>query len=426
MRPLARIPTSSLQPLASRRGTSWIAAILVVLLGSAVGIAGGTFLAVWLPAMRATHTGLGDFFADAFHGERYVRILMIGEDDTAKKNKNGNGLSDTLVVMALDTETKDVRALSIPRDTRVEIPEHGTCKINSAHVYGGPQLTKQVVQDMLGVQIEYYIKTNTHGLRGMVDLVGGVYIKIDRNMHYVDHHGGLFIDLKAGPEKQLLNGKQAEGFVRFRHDLHGDSGYDIVNGKKIAAGRIVRQQIFMRALANRILSLPSKRERARVLETAYNQRYIVSDLNMKDWDGLSDFFKDLKPEQMKMAVLPGRPGMVGSGSYWLPDTKELAQVVNETLLFREPNPRVEVLNGSGVAGAAKKVADQLTQAGFEVTRMDNAPKSDYYQSQVITRKGKTEPVMRIAKLVGCDEIVEDGASHKGADVTVIVGRNLAN
>jgi hypothetical protein len=127
-----------------------------------------------------------------------------------------------------------------------------------------------------------------------------------------------------------------------------------------------------------------------------------------------------------MAVLPGRPGMVGSGSYWLPDTKELAQVVNEALLFREPNPKVEVLNGSGVAGAAKKVADQLTQAGFEVTRTDNAPKSDYYQSQVITRKGKTEPVMRIAKLVGSDLVIEDGTARKGADVTVIVGKNLAN
>jgi hypothetical protein len=66
--------------------------------------------------------------------------------------------------------------------------------------------------------------------------------------------------------------------------------------------------------------------------------------------------------------------------------KQLAQVVDVTLLFREPNPKVEVLNGSGVAGAAKKVADQLAEAGYEVTRTVNAPKSDYYQSQVITRK----------------------------------------
>ena len=402
-----------------------MAVVLVVLLGAAVGIAAGTYLAVWLPTMKATHTSFGDFLAGAFGGQRYVRILMIGEDDTAKRNKNGNGLSDTLVVLALDTETKDVRALSIPRDTRVEIPNRGTCKINSAHVFGGPKLTKQVVQDLLGVPIEYYVKTNTHGLRGMVDLVGGVYIKIDKDMHYVDKHGGLYIDLKASPNKQLLNGKQAEGYVRFRHDAHGDSGYDIVNGKKVPAGRIVRQQIFMRALANRILSLPTKRERARVLETAYNRGYVVSDLNMKDWDGLADFFKDFKPEKMQMEILPGRPGMVGGVSYWLPDTKQLAQVVNVALLFKEPNPKVEVLNGSGVAGAAKRIARQLEEAGYEVTRTDVAPKSDYYQSQVITRKGKTEPVMRLARLIGSPLIIEDGTPGKEPDVTVIVGKREA-
>ncbi|MCX8053086.1 MAG: LCP family protein [Armatimonadetes bacterium] len=408
------------------KGTSWVAAMLVILLGSAVGIAAGTFLAVWLPTMKATHTTFGDFLTGAFGGQRYVRILMIGEDDTARRSKNGNGLSDTLVVLALDTQTKEIRALSIPRDTRVEIPGHGICKINSAHVYGGPQLTKQVVQDLLGVPIEKYVKTNTHGLRGIVDLVGGVYIKVDKDMHYVDRHGGLYINLKASPEKQLLNGKQAEGYVRFRHDKYGDSGYEIINGKKVPAGRIARQQIFLRALANRILSLPTKRERARVLETAYNRGYVVSDLNMKDWDGLADFFKDIKPENITMEVLPGRPGMIGRVSYWLPDTKQLAQVVSVTLLFQEPNPKVEVLNGSGVAGAAKKIADQLIDAGYEVTRTDNAPKSDYYQSQIITRKGKTEAVMRLAKLIGCDLIIEDGAQKKsGPDVTVIVGKRNA-
>ncbi len=195
---MGRTLTSRFQLPASKRGTSWAAAILVVLMGSAVGILAGTYLAVWLPTMKATNTGIDDLFRSAIHGERYVRILMIGEDDTARRRKNGNGLSDTLVVVALDTETKDVRALSIPRDTLVEIPNHGTCKINAAHVYGGPQLTKQVVQDLLGVPIEYYIKTNTHGLRGMVDLVGGVYIKIDKNMRYTDRRGGLYINLNAG------------------------------------------------------------------------------------------------------------------------------------------------------------------------------------------------------------------------------------
>ncbi len=405
------------------KGISWKIAVAVILLGSAIGVALGTFLAVWLPTMKATGTDLVDVFGSAFHGQRYVRILMIGEDDTAIRNKNARGLSDTLVIVALDTQTKEIRAISIPRDTRVEIPGHGYCKINAAHAFGGPQLTKQVVENILGVPIDYYIKTNTRGLRGLVDLLGGVYIKIEKDMYYVDRRGGLYINLKAKPEKQLLNGRQAEGYVRFRHDAFGDSGYRIVKGRKVPAGRIVRQQIFMRALANRILSLPTKRERARVLQTAYERGYIVSDLNLKDWDQLADLIKDFKPEEMKMAILPGRPGNIGGVSYWLPDFTEARQVIAEMLLFQEPNPTVEVLNGSGVPGAARKIAEKLAEAGYQVMRTDNAPKSDYYQSMIITHKGKTEPVMRLAELVGCNLIIEDGTPPKGADVTIIVGKS---
>jgi LCP family protein required for cell wall assembly len=407
------------------RGTSWVAVILVILLGSVVGIASGTFLAVYMPAIME-HGGVGQVWTEVFGGKEQVRILMIGEDDTAKRNSNGHGLSDTLVVMAINTRTKEIRGISIPRDTRVEIPNHGVCKINSAHVYGGPELTKQVVQNLLGVPIDYYIKTNTRGLRGMVDLVGGVYIKIDKDMHYVDRRGGLYINLKAGPEKQLLNGRQAEGYVRFRHDRIGDSGYEIINGKKVAAGRTARQQIFMRALANRILSMPSKRDRIRFLQTAYERGYIESNLTLKDWDALADYFKDIKPEEIAMDVLPGAPGNIGGVSYWLVDYDEAARVIATNMRF-EDSASVEVLNGSGVAGVAARVAERLRQAGFEVTRTDNADSSDYKHSCIIAHRKKTEPAERIARLLNCDRdsITYDVNSKGDADITVIVGKNYS-
>jgi LCP family protein required for cell wall assembly len=407
--------------------TSWVAVVIVILLGSVTGIAGGTFLAWWLPLARATHTGFGDLFSGPFGGKRYVRVLMIGEDDTAKSRKNGNGLSDTLVVVAIDTQTKEIRAISIPRDTQVEIPGHGVRKVNAAHVYGGPKLTRQVIQDLLGVNIDYYIKTNTKGLRGLVDLVGGVYIKVDKDMRYTDRRGGLYINLKASPNKQLLNGRQAEGFVRFRHDAFGDSGYRIVDGKKVNAGRIVRQQMFMRALANRILSLPTRRERAKVMQTAYERKYVVSDLNMVDWDGLADFFKDIKPEDIVMDVLPGSPGNEHGVSYWIPDHEAIRDLVAINLRFegtpgQQVMAKVEVLNGSGIAGAATRVADKLKSAGFNVTRTSNADKFDYTRCCILAKQCKSEPVQRLAKLLRCNDIRED-TLHDGIDATVIVGRD---
>lgn len=404
------------------RGTSWLTVFLVIILGSALGIAGGTYLATMLPGGK-NGLGLGNPF-NPWGGKTYVRILMMGEDNTGGEEL---GLTDTLVVVGLNTETKEVRAISIPRDTRVEIPGHGTQKINAAHRFGGPELTKEVVEDLLHVKIDNYVKTSTKGLRGLVDLVGGVYIKIDKDMRYTDRRGGLYINLKAGPEKQLLDGDQAEQYVRFRHDRFGDSGVKEIeeDGQKVYAGRIVRQQIFVRALANRILSMPSKRDRAKVLSEAYEKQYIVSDLNMSNWDSFADFFKDIKPEEMVMEVLPGSPGMVGGGSYWIPDEEDLIQAVNRTLLFQAlpaESAKVEVLNGSGISGAAGKIADKLKEAGYEVTRTDNADSFDYDKCCIIARNGKTEPVQRLAELLHCDVKEEDITGD--ADVTVIVGRNF--
>jgi len=278
------------------------------------------------------------------------------------------------------------------------------------------------------VDIDNYIDMDTSGLRGLVDLVGGVYIVIDKDMHYTDRHQNLHIDLRASPQKQLLNGKLAEEYVRFRHDRIGDSGWDMVNGKKVPAGRTVRQQYFMRALANRILSLPTKRERANVLSEAYAKQYIVSDLQLADWNGLADFMKDIKPEKMIMTLLPGAPQNIHGASYWVPDYDKIREVVAKNMYFQGgpdvESASVEVLNGSGISGAAIKVADRLKQAGFAVTRTSNAPNFSYSRCQIINHKGKAAPAQRIAKLLNCDDVREEAAAD-GADFTVIVGRDFA-
>lgn len=418
------------------RGTSWWLILIVIVMGAAVGIVGGTYLAYH--GMSVPKISIGNIL-NPFEGERYVRILMLGEDNTAKGRKNGHGLSDTLVVMAIDTQTKEVRAISIPRDTQVEIPGHGTCKINSANVYGGPECAKQVISDLLGVPIQYYVATNTSGLRGLVDMAGGVYVIIDENMNYVDRHGGLYIHFRASKEKQLLNGEQAEEYVRFRHDRVGDSGFRMKDGKRVPAGRTVRQQKFMRALANRIMSL-QRNERAEFLSRAVEKGYLESNLDMSQWKELAEFLVGVDPDKMVMSVLPGSPGNEHGASYWIVDTEQLPTVVQQNMLF-EPLPtqttntpekqpevpaNVEVLNGSGIRGAARKVADKLRTEGLEIKHMGNAPSSDYVDCCIITRKGKISQVDKISKLLGCSDIREESASPGKPDITVIIGSNYGS
>ena len=415
------------------RNTSWLLIILVVVIGSAVGIVGGTLLAT----MKIMPGGISfrEIFQKPFGGQRYVRILMVGEDNTGRGRKAGHGLSDTLVVMAIDTQTKEVRAVSIPRDTMVEVPGHGTCKINAANVHGGPELARSTVQSILGLdgtdnKIDYYIATTTEGLRGMVNMLGGVYIAVDENMHYVDHRGHLNINLTASKVKQLLNGDEAEQYVRFRHDTWGDSGYRIVDGKKIPAGRIVRQQKFMRALANRVIGMPNRDDRLNFLTNAQEKGYIVSDLKINDWKDLMTILSTFNPEKMNMAVLPGAPGNIHSASYWIPDLAKIPEVVASNLLFQgagtmggddQPNPKIEVLNGTSVKGVAAQVADKLRTAGMDVERFANAPRTDYTDCCIITRKGRVAQVNRIAQMLGCRDIQEQSATPGKPDITVIVG-----
>ena len=412
-----------------RKKPSLAAILAVVIVASVLGVLGGLYIA-GLPSI----VSIGDIFRPCILTSKpIVRILMLGEDKTGSKKTGRHGLSDTLVVLAINNQTnpKQIRAISIPRDTRVEIHGHGICKINSANAFGCPELSKEVIQNILGVDIDYYLATSTEGLRGLVDMVGGVYIVVDENMNYDDRHQNLHIHLKAGPEKQLLKGLDAEGYVRFRHDRVGDSGWKIVDGKKVAAGRIARQQYFMRALANRILALPTRRERADVLSKAYEKGYILSDLKLKDWGALAEFMKDVDPDKMGMAVLPGEPGMKGHASYWMPDDAKIPEVVAKQMRFEggtdeDLSASVEVLNGCGVVGAAGSVAEKLQKAGFQVTKQGNAPGFTYDRCRVITRKGNTPGVQRIASLLKCTDIREESKGKGLPDVTVIVGRDYSD
>src|SRR5713101_4370660 len=86
-----------------------------------------------------------------------VNILVLGEGDPGHA---GVGLTDTMMVVSLDTKAKRVAQISVPRDLRVNIPGYGSGKINEANADGGVTLAEQVVANTLGIPINYYVKTD--------------------------------------------------------------------------------------------------------------------------------------------------------------------------------------------------------------------------------------------------------------------------
>ncbi len=143
-------------------------------------------------------------------------VLLLGSDA-----RPGEKVGNTDTIMVAHVSPERIAILSIPRDTRVEIPGKGTQKINSAARYGGPELTAAVVSDLIGVDVDKYVLVRWEGFIKIVDILGGVTVDVPKDMYYDSGDGEEYIiDLKKG--KQRLNGRQALAFARFRNEALGD------------------------------------------------------------------------------------------------------------------------------------------------------------------------------------------------------------
>lgn len=134
-------------------------------------------------------TSVKQITSPPFEGRDVIKVLIIGEDNTGGTEQKPYGLSDTIMLSNIDFTNLKVSAVSIPRDTLVNIVGYGESKINASHVFGGPKLTEEVVEELTGVRPDYYIKTNVEGFRDTVDIIGGVEIDVEKNMKYDDNWG---------------------------------------------------------------------------------------------------------------------------------------------------------------------------------------------------------------------------------------------
>jgi LCP family protein required for cell wall assembly len=145
--------------------------------------------------------------------------LLVGSDSRAglskeerKELSTGNaagGRTDT--IMLLHTGSGPNLLLSLPRDSQVDIPGHGTTKINAAYAYGGPKLLVQTIEQNTGVRIDDYVEIGMGGVAGIVDAVGGIEVCPKTNMD--DKLAGLHI--KKGCQE--VDGTTALAYARSRH-----------------------------------------------------------------------------------------------------------------------------------------------------------------------------------------------------------------
>lgn len=257
-------------------------------------------------------------------GQKILLVMGVDAPNAGRRDKNSGTFegtrTDTMMLVRVDAAKKRVSIVSIPRDSKVYISgNRGVDKINAAHAVGGPDLAVQTVQDAFGIPIDNFVVINFRGVRELVDAIGGIDVYIEKPMHYTDRTAKLFIDFAPG--HQRLNGEQAEGFLRFRHDELGD------------IGRIRRQQQFVMGVSHRLKDPTVIFRIPELVKIA--GRYVETDLSPNDLLTLAFFGKDVQMNAVRTATLPGHPGGIRV-SYWVVDP-EPAQMLLDRLILDNPH-----------------------------------------------------------------------------------------
>lgn len=145
-----------------------------------------------------------------------ITILMMGVDARDGEAIDIGVRPDSLSVLHINPESKTCRVISIPRDTRTNLPGYGQSKINHALSVGGVKYQILVTQETLGIKIDHFALVDFAGVVGVVDAMGGVDVN---NKIAFELEGTQFA---AGPLH--LNGEEALKYSRFRGDAEGDFG----------------------------------------------------------------------------------------------------------------------------------------------------------------------------------------------------------
>jgi LCP family protein required for cell wall assembly len=179
-------------------------------------------------------------------------ILIIGTDQRPKGSKEPGAdtsdvgsRSDTLMLWRVGGGTS--RRLSIPRDTVVPIPGHGTTKINAAYAYGGPALTIRTVEQFTGIKINHVIIVNLAAFPPFINAIGGIDIKTGRVCSVISGgpaNGGFSLFLKPGVHH--LNGEQALVYARTRENRCNPNDSDLT--------RVQHQQEILNAIKSKLVS----------------------------------------------------------------------------------------------------------------------------------------------------------------------------
>jgi LCP family protein required for cell wall assembly len=355
----------------------------------------------------------------------------------------GTGRSDTTILIHLSNDRKSAIAVSIPRDSVVNIPactkEDGTTVtertdlFNSAFSSAGPGCTVKTIETLTGITINHAVIVDFVGFSNVVDALGGIDVCLTEAIDEPVENGAG-IQLPAGV--QTLDGISALGLMRARYSLADGSDLKRIERQQELLSITIDQVTKM----NLITDLPAL---YKVLNAATSS--LRMDAGLSDLDSLvtlSTSLSSMGSKNVSFVTVPYEGTPDGNHVQWTAAANDLwSAIINdtgwppsevvaapseapptETIVVKPSDVSVVILNGTNRAGFAALTGDFLKTQGVNVAEVGNAPNKNTAESVIVHTSGNALKAQLIGQLLGITNIAED-PELSGGDVAIILGNN---
>lgn len=378
-----------------------------------------------------------------------INILVAGDSsDRIDPAANGGELTDSIMVLSIDTKNNTAFMLSIPRDMWINVPKEGWAKINSTYEYNGMNGFAQTITQDFGIPIDYYALVNYQAFEDVVNAVGGINVNIQssdpRGLYDPQPFpGATAFKLSNGPQE--LNGQQALALARARGDAYGSYGFAQGDFDRTQHQRQMVVAIMQKAESAGVVANPIK---VGQIFSALSAN-VQTNLNLSDALALVKLTKKVNISNIQSEALSysgSNPLLVNyqaadgedalAPAAGLGDYSEIQnfyrQLTSSNPIVKE-NASVVVLNASDAYGVAHKEATALENEGFDVTGVTDA-NGTYPSSMIIDKSNGNNPAAKQAleKLFSTDTTTTTNtttpaeaaeAQNYNADFVVVLGQN---
>jgi LCP family protein required for cell wall assembly len=245
-----------------------------------------------------------------------VNILILGDDSgMGRAGGRVSGRTDIIIILHLNLDTCKGTAVTIPRDTWVDIPGHGEGKINGAHAFGGNELTIQTIENLSGLKIDNYIITDFDGFVPLIDFLGGVTVEVGENLN--DGFSGCYLSKGV----HHIDGTTALALARDRHRAGDGSTQGGAFAREREAAKIIVALLDQKSTFERIIAMPAF--------VNFLLKYTWTDLKLLDILRLLPVLGKIKTADIELAGLPSWSQTVGNASAVVYNVEAAAELFEE-------------------------------------------------------------------------------------------------